>query len=305
MEVFFDARKIKDDRPVVLTLGNFDGFHVGHQEIVRRTVCYGREKGFVSLLITLHPHPRQLFAGDLSMITPLEDKLELLSEASLDRVLVFPFTRTFASTSAESFIRDILIGQLNARHIVVGYDWNFGRNARGNPGMIEEIGSGLGVSSEVVPAVTIEGEIASSTAVRRAIGSGNLARAEQIMGRRYGIKGRQQQGEPDHDDGFFTFPVVFPDQVILPPPGAYLVHMGAQDPSATAVAVFPDKQVKERPGCLIVSPNPFSIADRRWIRLEFSHNSALLFHGQETEEDQRQNSIRQARALLSRHNVLK
>ncbi len=304
MEVFFAANNIRDDRPVVLTLGNFDGFHFGHQEIVRRTVSYGKKNDLVSLLVTLHPHPRQLFSGDLSMITPLEDKLELLSAASLDRVLVFPFTKDFASTSAESFIRDILVGQLKARHIVVGYDWGFGRNARGNPRMIEQVGGELGVTSEVVPAIKVEGEIASSTAVRQAIGCGDLARAEKIMGRRYAVKGRMQQGDPAAEDDLSILPVIFPDQVILPPPAAYLVQVSAAGMPGWAVAVFSENQLGARPDCLVVFPNSLPAFNRRWVKLEFSHTCVPLPKRQAGNLQDRQGYIRQARALLSRHSVL-
>src|SRR5690554_1711888 len=146
MEILFGIEHATD-KPKVLTLGNFDGFHRGHQEIVRQTVSFGKEHKLMSMLVTFHPHPRQVLSGDLSLLTPLEEKLELLSNTGLDTVLICPFTQQFRATPPDLFIRQMLVKTLNARHIIVGYDWGFGKNDAGTPQMIQEIGAKMGVTS--------------------------------------------------------------------------------------------------------------------------------------------------------------
>lgn len=237
MEIFFGTDRITESRPAAVTLGNFDGFHVGHQEIVRQTVNYGREHHLKSMLVTFHPHPRQLFSGDLSVLTPLEEKLKLLSHTGLDQVLIFPFTRQFAATPAETFIRQTLVRDIKARHIVVGYDWGFGKDAAGNPRMIKEIGGQLGVSSHIVPAVKIDGEIASSTAIRRHIAAGRMDLAAKVMGRPHSLAGRVVAGEGrGRKLGFPTANIMLRPFMALPALGVYAVRVDTGQGSFDGVA---------------------------------------------------------------------
>lgn len=237
MEILFGTEQNNEPKPKVLTLGNFDGFHRGHQEIVRQTVAYGRENNLPSMLVTFHPHPRQILAGDLSLLTPLTDKLELLARTGLDKVLVCPFTRQFRLTPPAVFIRQMLVKTLNARHIIVGYDWGFGRDGAGTPQMIQAVGNQLGVTSTIVPAIKIGREIASSTAIRRYISRGKMEQATRIMGRPHSIAGRVVPGVGRARKlGFPTANITPRPYMTLPARGVYAAWADVPGGSFPAVA---------------------------------------------------------------------
>ena len=165
MEIFFDYKKVPADQGTVVTLGNFDGFHLGHQRIVAETLSHARNSGLSALVFTFQPHPRQLFSADLAVLTPLDRKSALLRDAGVDFLLVQPFTREFAATDPVYFVEEILLGALNCRHVVVGYDYSFGKAGSGNPELLRRLAGNFGVGCTIVPPVTWAEEVISSTAV--------------------------------------------------------------------------------------------------------------------------------------------
>ncbi len=182
--------------PLALAIGNFDGVHRGHQELVRlaraRAAALGGEAG----VLTFWPHPARIFAPTLAppLIVSLERRLELLAETGIDLAVVEPFTRDLASIEAEDFVRDWLVGRLGAREVVVGYDFSFGRGRRGNADLLRALGATLGLGVSIVSPVSVDGLPCSSTKVRELVLEGRVEGAALLLGRPFEVTGPVVRG---------------------------------------------------------------------------------------------------------------
>lgn len=184
--------------PVALTIGNFDGVHLGHQAMLARVRNMARERGLVSCVLTFEPHPREYFAPQSAptRLTSLREKLELLTRWGVERVHVQRFSRAFAGISSESFIKSMLIGTLRARWVLVGEDFRFGAKRVGNLDLLRSLGPANGLEVEAMRTVAeSSGARVSSSAVRAALAAGDLARAGVLLGRPYSISGRVVHGD--------------------------------------------------------------------------------------------------------------
>ncbi|MGI6364536.1 MAG: bifunctional riboflavin kinase/FAD synthetase [Bacillota bacterium] len=250
MEIFFDYKKVPADQGTVVTLGNFDGFHLGHQRIVAETLSHARNSGLSALVFTFQPHPRQLFSADLAVLTPLDRKSALLRDAGVDFLLVQPFTREFAATDPVYFVEEILLGALNCRHVVVGYDYSFGKAGSGNPELLRRLAGNFGVGCTIVPPVTWAEEVISSTAVRRFLARGQVEMAAKFMGRFYSLRGRVEAGAGRGRKLGFPTANIYPHRAAaLPAWGVYLVGILVEGKRHWGVAnigrhpTFPDNRV--------------------------------------------------------------
>jgi riboflavin kinase/FMN adenylyltransferase len=185
------------DRPLAVTIGNFDGVHRGHQAMVARTIAAADSRGLRSCVLTFEPHPREFFASSdaPTRLTSLREKLELLDGLGIECAYLARFNRRFASRPAEEFVNDLLFGQLRAAWILVGEDFRFGARRAGDLPLLSALAKGAGVEVEVIETVTDHGIRISSSAVRAALAQGELERAESLLGRRYGISGRVVHGD--------------------------------------------------------------------------------------------------------------
>jgi riboflavin kinase/FMN adenylyltransferase len=183
-------------RPRALAIGNFDGVHRGHQELVRVAAALGAKIGAEAGVLTFTPHPARVFAPALAppLIVSLERRLELLAEAGAQVAIVQEFTPAFATVEAEDFVRDVLCARLGAREIVVGYDFSFGRGRLGTPPVLERLGRELGVGVTIVPPVTLDGLPCSSTKVREFVLEGRVEGAALLLGRPVEITGAVVRG---------------------------------------------------------------------------------------------------------------
>lgn len=181
----------------MLTIGNFDGVHRGHQALLERLVRTARECALPATVLTFEPHPREFFAPDSAppRLSRLREKLELLAEAGVDRVFIIPFNAALAALEAEAFIEQVLVRALGTRHLLIGDDFCFGRARRGNFAMLQEAGKSLGFQVESMPTLVFEGERVSSSAVREALMAGDLEHAERLIGRPYTMSGRVMHGD--------------------------------------------------------------------------------------------------------------
>lgn len=182
-----------------VTIGNFDGVHLGHRALVDRVMAMGRELGVDSTVLTFEPHPREYFARQSggsapARITRLGDKLALLASAGVSRVHVARFDAAFASIPAPRFVEDILVRGLGARWLAVGRDFRYGKGRAGDFASLEEASRRHGFGLEAVPDVKAGGERISSSAVRAALAAGDLRQAERLLGRAYSISGRVAHG---------------------------------------------------------------------------------------------------------------
>ena len=165
-------------RPVV-TVGSYDGVHLGHRALIDRLVAEARTSGGESIVLTFEPHPRITLgrAEGLLLLTTLDEKVRLLETLGVDNVIVIPFDRTFSALSGEEFVREYLLRRLGARTLVVGYDHRFGHDRIGRDAI-----AGLGLRVVRVDECEVGGEHVSSPVIRRLIAEGRLAEAERLLG---------------------------------------------------------------------------------------------------------------------------
>lgn len=183
--------------PVALTIGNFDGVHLGHQAMLAKLRAAADARGLPACVMTFEPHPREFFAPDQAPVrlTTLREKLELLAGHGVDRVQVCRFNFALAQVTAQEFIERILVRGLGVRWLQVGDDFRFGARRAGDLSMLKAMAGRHGYSAEAMATVELDGERVSSTAVRDALAAGDVAKAGRLLGRPYSISGRVVRGD--------------------------------------------------------------------------------------------------------------
>jgi riboflavin kinase/FMN adenylyltransferase len=192
-------RKIPEQAstPTVLTIGNFDGLHLGHRAMLERLVAKARELGLPPSVMTFEPHPREVFAPEQApaRLTSMREKLNLLESCGVERTYVCRFDRKLASLSADDFIGKLLVRGLGVRHVFIGDDFRFGKGRTGDFAALEAAGRQYGFGCEAMHTVEVDGERVSSSAVRDALAAGDLEHAARLLGRPYVIAGRVVHGD--------------------------------------------------------------------------------------------------------------
>ncbi len=228
MEVIRDLNQIGPD-PLdgggcVLTIGNFDGVHIAHQRILSQVVTEARARGTRSVVMTFEPHPQKYFHPEkrpFYLITTLEEKLELMSGLGIDTVVVMNFTPDFARLTANEFICNVVWGKLKPGKILIGHDNTFGKGKEGKPAYVKQLGEKLGFDVEIIEAVCMEGLVVSSTAVRNAVGEGDMRLAGMLLGRPYSLEGRVVEGVKRGREIGFPTANIEPLKELLPGRGVY------------------------------------------------------------------------------------
>jgi riboflavin kinase/FMN adenylyltransferase len=193
-------------RPV-LTLGNFDGVHLGHQAIFKKVVGRAREIGGTSIAFTFEPHPLKVLAPERSplLLNTFHGKMRLFEQAGTDVVICANFTREFADQHPEDFARDVLHKLINVNEVFVGYDYAFGRGREGSIESLKKMGQTYGFRVGVVEPVLVDGTVVSSSAVRELLSKGQMQEAARLLGRHYAIEGEVVHGSHrGHTLGFPT-----------------------------------------------------------------------------------------------------
>jgi riboflavin kinase/FMN adenylyltransferase len=183
-------------REPAVAIGNFDGVHLGHRALLEEARRITRASGGEAVALTFDPHPARFFAPSLAppMLTPLHRRIELLQEAGANVVLVEPFTAELAGMMAEDFVEKVLVKDMGARHVVVGADFSFGKNRRGNANLLTNVGRRMGIGVSIVPQVTANGLVCSSTKVREFVLEGRVEGACLLLGRPFEIDGKVVHG---------------------------------------------------------------------------------------------------------------
>ena len=181
----------------VLSIGNFDGLHLGHRAVIKKLAERGETLGLPVVIMTFEPQPLEYFLGDNapSRLMCLREKVIEFTKLPVDDLLMVRFNRYFANCDAEQFIDDILINKLNVKHLVIGDDFHFGKARRGNFAMLKEKGKLYGFSVEDTGSCQVAGLRISSTLIRDALGAGDLIQAEKLLGHCYSVCGRVAHGE--------------------------------------------------------------------------------------------------------------
>lgn len=184
-------------RGAVIALGNFDGFHLGHQAVAGQAIRWAQAEGRPSIIATFDPHPVRFFRPDVPpfRLTTLEQRQELYLAAGATAMLVFHFDAELAGTSAEDFIQRILIDRFGAHGVVTGGDFTFGRQAKGNVDLLRTLGGELGLQARVIEAVAEGGEVVSSSRIRQALRDGDPQEAARLLTRPFAIRGIVEHGD--------------------------------------------------------------------------------------------------------------
>ena len=196
MAIFYNTDRLPDFKNAVVTIGTFDGVHLGHKVILDQVVNYAKALGGESIVLTFEPHPRKLLfpKQPLKIITPLEQKLELITGAGIQHVIVVQFTKAFADLSADAYINDFLVSQIKAKHIIIGYDHRFGNDRKGDINLLKEYAGQCNYTIHEIPAQLIDNAAVSSTKIRNSLLAGSVAEANAMLGRPYSFIGNVVHG---------------------------------------------------------------------------------------------------------------
>jgi riboflavin kinase/FMN adenylyltransferase len=182
--------------PSAVTIGNFDGVHVAHRRIFRRVVEIARERNLIPTALTFDPHPTKVVAPERAprLLNNTEERIALMADCGIEQVVVIPFDRTFSQISAHDFVKNILVDNLRARVVLVGFNFHFGNRQSGNIDVLRALGDEYGFTTEVLGGMSLRGRVVSSTEVRRLIDAGAVSSACRLLGRPYALRGEVISG---------------------------------------------------------------------------------------------------------------
>jgi riboflavin kinase / FMN adenylyltransferase len=231
-------------RPSVVTIGNFDGVHLGHQQILRRVVEQATASNSMPAVLTFYPHPARVLRPEKApqLLATLDQRLAAFAAAGIAAVLVLTFDRELAQVSAEEFVRRYMVDTMKAEAILVGGNFRFGHRQVGDVNFLRELGSRWDFQVEVVPPVTVDGLVVSSTAVREAIRDGRVDEARKLLGRPYALSGEIRTGTGVGSKLVVPTLNLSTEQELLPKLGVYATEVALGDKvygAATNVGVRP------------------------------------------------------------------
>ena len=197
MNTYSSASKYNNPRASVVTIGTFDGVHIGHKVILNRLVTTAKKEDLDAVVLTFFPHPRMVLQTDSSikLINTIEERKDLMSKTGLDHLIVHPFTKSFSRLTALEFVRDILVNKLNIKKIVIGYDHRFGRNRNANIEDLKSFGLTYGFDVEEISAQQLDEVAVSSTKIRNALKVGDIKTANTYLGYSFMLSGTVIKGK--------------------------------------------------------------------------------------------------------------
>jgi riboflavin kinase/FMN adenylyltransferase len=189
--------KFDKEHPTVITIGTFDGVHIGHRKILKKLIKNARSKHLKSTVLTFFPHPRMVLQkdADIKLLNTIDEKVKILDELGLDYLIIHPFTKEFSRLSATEFVRDILVNSLKTKKIIIGYDHRFGRNRDANIKDLNAFGNALDFEVEEIPVQEIDDVSVSSTKIRKALEEGQMEIANKYLGYPYMLTGTVKKGK--------------------------------------------------------------------------------------------------------------
>lgn len=245
MKIFEDVQQVEEDLAnVVLTVGSFDGIHLGHQRILDEITTTAKRLKGTPAVLTMRPHPRQFLSPDHApnLLTAEKKKFELLEQAGIEALFILPFNDLTADMDPEDFVRDIVRGRCKSVAVVVGHDCRFGRGARGNFELLKRLGPEYGFEVAQVPPLVINAERVSSTLIRERILQGDLDGVELLLGRKYSILGEVIAGRGMGSKIGFPTANVKPLNSAVPAQGVYVAEVIVDSkpwPSAVNIGIAP------------------------------------------------------------------
>lgn len=196
MKVYRSLQQLPVFTNAVVTIGTFDGVHLGHQQIIRQLCAEAKAKGGESVLISFYPHPRKIVQPEryIPELTTLEERIELLKQQGLDNLVVVPFNKEFSQQTAQQYIKNFLVDRFHPSLIIIGYDHKFGNNREGDYRLLEKMGEEYHYSVKEIPQQLRNEVIVSSTKIREAIAIGDVEKANQLLGYSYFFRGYVVEG---------------------------------------------------------------------------------------------------------------
>lgn len=227
MKVIENYKNFSDTKKSIVTIGTFDGVHVGHQKIIEQLVRTAKKENCNSVLLTFFPHPRMVLQKDnsIKLINTIDERIEILENTGLDYLIIHPFDKEFSRLTAFDFVRDVLVNHLQTSQLVIGYDHRFGRNREGDFEQLEEYASIYEFLVQEIPAQDINAISVSSTKVRKALDNGEIQKVTKYLGHTFTISGIVVKGNRlGNTIGFPTANLEVKESYkLIPKTGAYLV----------------------------------------------------------------------------------
>lgn len=245
MEIFETLDAVSGIRPSAVALGNFDGVHLGHQELIKRTVEKARSEGLAAAVFTFSSHPKNLLPKEKKVknIIVREDKEKLIASLGVDYLFNVPFTKAIMTMSPQDFVKKLLVDKFNMKAAFCGFNYHFGYKAAGNPEVLRSLGQTLDYQVTEIPPYKIKGEVVSSSLIRTLIASGQVEKCRTYMGRHYTIGGEVVVGNRlGKKLGFPTSNLVIDPSMVTPPNGVYVTYCtynGVRYPGVTNVGIKP------------------------------------------------------------------
>ena len=212
-----------------VTIGNFDGVHLGHQMLFSEVVGRAYRMKGISVVVTFEPHPLQVIRPErgIKLISTYEQKVEMIALAGIDVLVVIPFSREFAGTSAQTFVEQVLCNTIGVKELVVGYDYAFGRGRQGNIDFLKEQGGLKGFPVTVVEPYYVDGMLVSSSKIRELVSEGRMMDVKKLLGRNYQIRGTVQEGRKRGGPvvGFKTANLNLSEEDLVPKHGVYVTQV--------------------------------------------------------------------------------
>ena len=227
MKVIENYKNFTSEKKSIVTIGTFDGVHVGHQEILEQLIATAKKENANSVLLTFFPHPRMVLQKDnsIKLINTIKERIEILQKTGLDYLIIHPFDSEFSRLTALDFVRNILVSHINTSKLIIGYDHRFGKNREGNFEQLQEFGHTYDFEVIEIPAQDINDISISSTKVRNALLDSNIKKANRYLGYNFSITGEVVTGKQlGNTIGYPTANIeIEEDYKLIPKKGAYLV----------------------------------------------------------------------------------
>ncbi len=235
METFWDFNNIYPQTDSILTVGTFDGIHLGHIEIINELITRAKKSHAKSTLVTFEPHPGLVIGKrgptPLALLTTIEEKIDVLESIGLNRLVITNFTTSFASMTAEEFVQNILINKLNMKQIVIGHDHSFGKDRKGDFDLLVKLGHDYHFKVDAIDPIRVNNKIVSSTKIRNLLFNGEIQEANEIIGRNYSIRGQVVKGDGrGREIGFPTANIrSYSQYKLIPKEGVYATKIKIKD----------------------------------------------------------------------------
>ncbi|WP_294296247.1 bifunctional riboflavin kinase/FAD synthetase [uncultured Chryseobacterium sp.] len=232
MKVFRNFNEYTSQKPLALSLGMFDGVHLGHKSIIDELIKVGGENHLETAVLTFWPHPRFVFnpSENLKLLNTLEEKTFLMEKYSIENLFLKEFDEEFRNLTGEEFVRQILVEKLHVKYLIIGYDHSFGKNKSGNFELLQKLSEELDFEVEQMEAINIHENNISSTKIRKALLDGNIREANEMLGYSYSVSGTVVHGKKiGRTIGYPTANIETDSIKLLPKKGAYIVEVFVKD----------------------------------------------------------------------------